>query len=254
MLFDTSSPGRKRVIRVVYSLLAVLFLVGFVGFGVGGNFSGGGILDALGITNSGGSSSGDSALEAQINDLQARVEKRPDDANALTTLVNLHFRQAVAKFSDNQNLEDARPDLEAALTAWEKYLKTDPKQPSVAAAPYAAQAYAALGDFKNAAKAQQYVIDANPKQIQQYLTLATYYYSDGDFANGEKAAKKAVALAPEKQKSKIKKTFARLETKARQQQKLAKAQAKAGGGEGQNLDNPFGSLDGSGSVPGASAP
>ena len=54
MLFDLRSPGRRRVIKVVYLFLAVLIGVGLVGFGVGtgGNF--GGLFNAA---SSGGRSS-----------------------------------------------------------------------------------------------------------------------------------------------------------------------------------------------------
>jgi tetratricopeptide (TPR) repeat protein len=247
VLFDTTSPGRKRVIRVVYSVLALLFLVGFVGFGVGGNFSGGGILDALGITDSGGSGSGDDAFKQQIDDLNARIEKNPNDANALTTLVNLEFRAAVANYQDNQDIDDARPDLESAVGAWEKYLKTNPKEPSATAAPFAAQAYQALGDLKGAAKAQQVVVDAHP-QVQQYFQLASYYYADSNFKAGEQTAKEAVAAQKSsKSKAKVRKQFDKLEQTAKKQAKLIKAQQQAQGGSqgGQQLEDPFGSLGGS---------
>ena len=82
MLFDTSSPGRKRVIRIVYSLLAALFLIGFVGFGVGGNFSGGGILDATRDHRLDDSSTSD-AFSQQIDDQEAKVAKDPRNENAL---------------------------------------------------------------------------------------------------------------------------------------------------------------------------
>lgn len=255
MLFDTSSPGRKRVIRIVYGILAVLFLVGFLGFGIGTSGSLGGLFDALGITDSNGGGGGDSALEQQISDLDARVKKHPDDPNALTTLVNLHFRQAVAKYSENQNLDDARPDLDAALNAWEKYLKTDPKQPSTAAAPFAAQAYQAIGDYKRAAEAQQIVVDANPKSIPQYVTLASYYYADGNFDKGRAVAKEAESKVSGKQRQKAQKTFDKLEQLARKQAKAQKQAEKAGGGQaGQGLDNPFGSLGGASGLSGGATP
>ena len=36
MLFDLRGRGRRRAVRVIYMGLALLFGVGFVGFGVGG--------------------------------------------------------------------------------------------------------------------------------------------------------------------------------------------------------------------------
>ncbi len=46
MLFDLRGRGRRRTVRVIYVGLALLMGVGLVGFGVGGGFGGGGILNA----------------------------------------------------------------------------------------------------------------------------------------------------------------------------------------------------------------
>ncbi len=254
MLFDTSSPGRKRVIRVVYGVLALLFVVGFLGFGIGTSGSLGGLFDALGLTDSNGSGGGDAALQSQIDDATARFQKHPDNAGTVVTLLSLHLSQAKNKYGDDQDLNAARPDLDEALNVWEKYLKTDPKQPSVSGAGFAAQIYAVTGDYAGAARAQQILVDANPKQLQLYVQLAQLYYQDGDFANGEKTAKEAEAVAPKKQKAKVKKSFAKFESQARKQQKLAKVQAKAGGQPNAGLDSPFGSLGGSSSEPGTASP
>ena len=45
MLFDIGSGRKKRVVQVIYAMLALLFLVGFVGFGIGGEIGSGGIAD-----------------------------------------------------------------------------------------------------------------------------------------------------------------------------------------------------------------
>ena len=41
VLFDLQSPGRRRVIKVVYAMLAILLAVGLVGFGIGSDATGG---------------------------------------------------------------------------------------------------------------------------------------------------------------------------------------------------------------------
>ena len=48
MLFDLQSPRRKRVVQVVFGLLAVLFAVSFVFLGIGTGISGS-PLEAIGI-------------------------------------------------------------------------------------------------------------------------------------------------------------------------------------------------------------
>ena len=49
MLFDLRGK-RKRLVQVSYALLAAIFLVGFVGFGIGVGNSPGGLFDAIGLT------------------------------------------------------------------------------------------------------------------------------------------------------------------------------------------------------------
>ena len=55
MLFDLRGRGRRRTVQVIYLGLALIFLLGFVGFGVGVGGGGGGLINAL--TENNGSSS-----------------------------------------------------------------------------------------------------------------------------------------------------------------------------------------------------
>ena len=41
MLFDLRGRGRRRMVRLIYTGLALLMGVGLVGFGIGGGFGGG---------------------------------------------------------------------------------------------------------------------------------------------------------------------------------------------------------------------
>jgi len=82
MLFDLR--GRKRtIVRFVYGGLALLFLVGFVGFGVGSDV-GSGILGGShgGGTSGGGHGSDGDSTEDQIETVRETVDSNPDDANA----------------------------------------------------------------------------------------------------------------------------------------------------------------------------
>ena len=103
MLFDLSSPGRKNVIRVVYGVLALLFPVGFVGFGIGGELGGGGLFDSL----SGGGGDGVTAeqFEQQIEDAEAALETNPARrAGAAATLADYRY------LSGHAQLERRRGD------------------------------------------------------------------------------------------------------------------------------------------------
>ena len=51
MIFDLKSGKRRRVVQVVFGVLAFIFFISFVGFGIGSG-SAGGIFDALGIGGS----------------------------------------------------------------------------------------------------------------------------------------------------------------------------------------------------------
>ncbi|CAN5442285.1 hypothetical protein BH10ACT11_BH10ACT11_18360 [soil metagenome] len=251
MLFDTSSPGRKRVLRVVYSLLAVLFLVGFVGFGVGGTNSGGGILDALGITDSGGGSIEDQ-YQQPIDSANKKLEKDPTNERALLSLTRYHYLSASqqANTSGSNEITDAvKNELEDSVAAWSKYLKTKPAQPDKVVASFAANSYQALGDASGAATAQEVVADGTPS-AQAYYQLALFQYADSNFKGGDAAAKKAVAEAKgAKERKQVGKATDQLRKRAQQQEKLAKAQQKAGGDQsGAGLDDPFGPRQGAGTT------
>ena len=57
MLFDLRGRGRRRTVQVIYIGLAVIFMLGFVGLGVGGGFGSSGIFSAFtGEKGSGGTS------------------------------------------------------------------------------------------------------------------------------------------------------------------------------------------------------
>ena len=67
MLFDLRGK-RKRAVQVVYASLAVIFLVGFVGFSIGSGNAPGGLLDAIGLGGNGGSGGSLSTqFDSQIN-------------------------------------------------------------------------------------------------------------------------------------------------------------------------------------------
>ncbi|MGA6948985.1 MAG: hypothetical protein WBZ00_14655, partial [Solirubrobacterales bacterium] len=79
MLFDLQTPRRRRVVRVVFGGLALIFAVSFVFLGVG---TGAGLSfsDLFG-TSGGGSSS--TAFDSDIEAAQAKLAINPNDTTTL---------------------------------------------------------------------------------------------------------------------------------------------------------------------------
>jgi tetratricopeptide (TPR) repeat protein len=252
VLFDLSSPGRKNIIRVVYGVLALLFLIGFVGFGIGGELGGGGIVDSL----TGGGGNGDTAeqFEQQIEDAEAALETNPADEKALATLAEYRYLSGQAQLDIDEATgapvltEEARGEFEAAIDAWTRYLETDPRKPDVGAAGQVVQAYVLLGNAEGAADAQEILAEANPS-AGTFSTLAYYRYADFDFKRGDEAAALAVENANENQRKSVEKQLDQLRESAVQQEKRIEKQSDSEEGAESALQSPFGGLDQGGGVP-----
>ncbi|HEX4838690.1 MAG TPA: hypothetical protein VFV03_09235, partial [Solirubrobacteraceae bacterium] len=91
MLFDLRARGRRRTVQVVYVALALLFGVGFIGFGVGVGGSGGGIFEGL-FGNKEGSNS--SSYAKQISAAEARTRRNPAEAAAWAALASARLHEA----------------------------------------------------------------------------------------------------------------------------------------------------------------
>ena len=94
MLFDLQSPGRKRVVQVVFGALAVIFAVSFVFLGIGTGISGS-PLEAIGI---GGAEDPAEQFQEQIDEQQEKVDANPADKAALIELINLRYQSANQKY------------------------------------------------------------------------------------------------------------------------------------------------------------
>jgi tetratricopeptide (TPR) repeat protein len=233
VLFDLRGK-RKRVVQVSYVLLAALFLLGFVGFGIGGGGnSAGGIFDAIGLGggSSGGSLSGQ--YDDQIDNANEQLAKNPNDTAALLKLSKYEFYKAKYGITTDPNTgvpsvsEDAHTELGNSVDAWEKYLKVNKGKPNPAIAAQIVQAYYFLGDAQGAAQAQRIVAEDQPSS-GTYGQLAAYLYFTGDISGGDQAASKAEAEAPKSQRSQVKQQLEQIRqqaVKAKKQQ--AKAQKKA---------------------------
>jgi len=246
MLFDLRGK-RRRFIQVVYALLAALFLIGFVGFGVGSEAGAGGIFDALGV-GGGDSSSSNPQYDEDIDEAEQRLEQDPKDEQALLQLAQTRYLAGQAELEADEATgepvltDESRTQFDESISAWERYMKLA-KRPSDNVATQVVNSYVFLNDAAGAAKTQRIVAEARPSQ-GAYSNLAFYLYLSGDFEGGDEAAKRAVAEAEGSQRKSVENQLARLEEQAR---KLEKQQAKQAeqAPEGANpLQSPLGGLGG----------
>ena len=251
MLFDLRGK-RRRLVQVVYSLLAASFLIGFVflGIGTGGI---GSISDLFG-GGSGGSTS--SQFDSQISAAQAQLKKDPKDTAALLKLAENEWFKAKTGVSQDPNTgqitgisDEAHTALGQSADYWSKYLKLNKGKPDAGVATEMTQVYALLNDASGAVKAQRIVTENQPNQ-NTYGTLALYLYIAGDIAGGDEAAKKSVSLAPKSVRKQVKQQLDQTRAQAvKFKKQQAKAQKKAGSSanpSGAPLTSPFGSLPNSG--------
>jgi hypothetical protein len=247
MLFDLRGK-RKRMVQVSYAALALIFLVGFVGFSIGSGNAPGGLLDAIGLGGNGSSSGSTSAqFDDQIDAANQQLAKNPKNTDALIKLAKYEYFKGKQGVSSDPNTgaptvsDDAQTDLGNAVDAWEKYVKLSNGKPDPGVAGEMVQAYFLLNDAQGAAQAQRIVAEDNPSS-GSYGQLAFFLYASGDISGGDAAADKAVSMAPGSQAQNLKKQLDGIRAQA---VKLKKQQAKAPPPTtpGANpLQNPFGGV------------
>jgi hypothetical protein len=253
LLFDTRGR-RKHVIRVVYAILALL--MGASLFLVVGPVN----LGAL-LGNSTSSSSAAKVLDEQAERIEKRLAKSPRDEQLLLALTRARIGAGNAQVEVTPESEAptapaaARQDFEAASQAWSLYLK-QASEPSATAAQLVAATLFRLAEssttvpeaVENVArgtKAQRIAVEQRPN-LNSLSTLAIYEYYNGEYSNGDKTTKQAMAKAAtkaeatniEKQLAEFRKSSKKFE---KQKEEAAKAQRQAGK---ETLQNPFGGLGG----------
>ena len=211
MLFDLKGR-RKRFVQVSYVILAVLFGIGLVGFGIGGATSGG-LFDAIG---GGGGGSSSSTFEKQVKKLELAVRVQPRNEKAWAQLARAEYQVATTGGDyDNSTgtfKEGALAQLRRSARAWERYLALKPKKPDASVAAIMVQVYGtllqsgggvdAIGSLEQAARAQEIVAEARPSPIA-YFNLASILFLSGKIAAGDAAAKEAVARTPKDQRNTV---------------------------------------------------
>lgn len=230
MLFDLQSRGRRSVVKIIYTGLAVLMGAGFILFGVGTGFGGSGLFDLF----NGNGTSTKAQVSAAEKHANREVRLHPKDPKAWADLTRARYQGADYDTTQNAFTEVGREHLLGAVKAWQTYLTLEPKHPDPTLARLMATAYsqAGLNDPANAADALEIVTQAEPSAAS-YAQLAQYSYLALEFRKGNLAADKAVALAPKAQRKLMKTQLNTVRRKALQQQLQNAAQngaATTGGG------------------------
>lgn len=259
LLFDTRGK-RKHVIRVVYAILAILMgsslflVIGPVNIG-----------ELVGNSSGGGSSAAE-VLDEQVERVERRVAKDPQNAQLLLTLTRAQISAGNAKVEVVSETEaptltpEARDDFEAAGETWSRYLKQAGDEPSATAAQLIGSTFFRMAESSSSVneaveavakgtKAQKIAAEQSPN-LNSLSTLAIYQYFNGEYAAGDKTAKQAAAKSPSKAEGKnVEKQLAeyRKNSKAfaKQKKELAKVQSQV---SKEQLQNPLGFGGTSGSV------
>ena len=126
---------------------------------------------------------GDGAISTDIFSatLQQPAQLESLSNNALTLGIDLFMRR----------------DFKGANREFQRAIGLAPQSSfSIDAAHYMADAYLALGDAKNAAKAYQTALRLNPNRDDTHLKLGNLYFSQGRFSEASVAYERAVNLWP----------------------------------------------------------
>jgi len=235
MLFDLKGK-RRRVVQATYLTLAVLMGGGLVLFGIGGDVQGG-LFDAFSDRSDTGNSN--PITERRLEDAEKRLRANPNDQQALVDLTRARFQLAGDDVDPDTGvyLPEARPDLEGAAAAWGRYLATNPKPPDPSLARVMTQVYGfGLSQPAKAAQAAEVVAEDDPSAAT-YLALAQYAYLAGQKRKADLAGKRAIALAPPKQRKRVKQNIEDLEAQVA-------AQSAGQGGAAGGASSPGGLLPG----------
>ena len=181
MLFDLKGR-RKRLMQVVYVMLAILFGGGLVLFGVGGNVSGG-LIDAF-------KGEGDVDNSA-FNDIVERAERsaarNPDNPNAQLALLRAQFNFASSPAGSDPETgaltDRGQQAIIEVVQSWERYKKLEPEKIDPSGAAFAALAYGALQDYDKSVEAQELSLEG-PTERERLLPARRLRLSRGSGREG----------------------------------------------------------------------
>ena len=271
MLFDLRGR-RKRVIQVIYVMLAFIMAASLLVIGLPGG---------LNPFNSGGSAVSQDAADLskeRAANLEQKIAAQPKAPALREELIReriLAGNSLVEVNGDQQVVgPEATEQYQIAAEEWEEYLKLTGNEPDRGVAQLVAGTLFTLaqgstvaqfeGNMRDAARAQAFVAEdglrefraeAGPPPTGLFVTLATYEYYAQDFGAAEKARRQALAIAgSEANRKEVNRTLDRIERDAEQVGKqIEQAKKQARKDKGQSLEQPFGNLGTQGTT-GESAP
>lgn len=160
------------------------------------------------------------------------VATAPTDPVALAALAQARYQLAAsgAGFDSASGTFTAKgkAELAKARTAWNHYLALKPKQPNVDLADEMVRAFepAGLNLPTEAVATQEIVAARNPTSPNAFATLAVLGYLASQTRTGDRAAAKAVSLAPAGRRAALKAQLATAKTQAQTYVAAARRYAK----------------------------
>ena len=211
MLFDLRGRGRRRTVQVIYITLAIIFLLGFVGLGVGGGFGSGGIFSAF-TENKG---SGGASFSSEARKYKKLTQQQPTSVSAWEGLLNaqLHEAGGEAYVTRSGAVTEKGKELYAQIAqSWRRYLALNPTNPSTRISKEVLQVFTeeGLNDPAAAVQVLQIIVGAEPNSAHYYSFLAAYAYKAHNTRVGDLAAQKAVGLVPSVDRPRLKSQLAAL--------------------------------------------
>ena len=211
MLFDLRGRGRRRTVQIIYVGLALIFLLGFVGLGVGGGFGSSGIFSAF--TKNEGSSG--ASFSAQVKKYKKLTAQQPTNVSAWEQLVKAQLHEAGSgeAYVTREGVTSKGKQLYAQIAqSWNHYLALNPPKPSLELAKDMLRVFDEEGLNQPTAvvQAAQIVVAAEPNSSFYFRVLGEFAYKAHNTRVGDLAAEKAVSLAPASQRLQLKKAFAAL--------------------------------------------
>jgi hypothetical protein len=196
-------------VQVIYVFLAVLIGVGLVGFGIGGGFGSGGLLNAA--NNNEGS--GGAGYGGEIKKYEKLVAKQPNNVAAWEKLIDAQLHQAGNEGYVTRTGEvtsKGRTLYSEIARNWNRYLALNPPSPNAELAQRMVAVFGEEGLKQPSAAVQvlQIAVAARPTSKALYAQLAVFAYKSNNPRVGDLAAAKAIALTPASEQARLKSELA----------------------------------------------
>lgn len=260
MLFELGGR-RKRFIQVIYVFLALLLGGSLVFFGIGGDAPGG-LGDAIGISPNSAGSTGNDALDRDIEAANATLAEDPDDQAALLSLANAHTIAGLTALNAEEE-EAALSRYEAATDAFSRFLEATGDGRRIRDADEAAsvatrviQAYQWIPvtqeSLDEGVRVAEIAVAERPTTTG-YLQLALFAYAAGRTDKADRAAEDALEQVDESNRSTVDSQLEQARRQGRQIQRQLEAQAAAETPTQEEFQNPLGGF-GDQPAPGGGVP